>query len=152
MDDIRQLTAAIFSKYQNDPVPIDRWLRKVDGNILYIKDKGVLMYHDRELKNDNGKKSTHIWLCGVVSQYRLQGVARAMLRSMLRNKCQPLVSAHVNRKKFPEMVACLEQLGFKTVPLVLDRSADGKHLEKALERFEIDTEVLRTRLANLMKK
>lgn len=148
MDNVRQLTATIFSEYQTDPVPIDQWLKKVDGHIVYIQNKGVLMYHDRKIKSDSSdnRKSTHIWLCGVVPRYRLRGVAKTMINSMLHSECQPIISAHVNRKKFPEMVACLEHLGFKTAPLVQDKVNNGKNLEKALERFEIDTELLRARL------
>ncbi len=119
-------------------MPIDRWLQK-SGQIIFVPDRGVLMYHDRSVPSQNGKKSTHIWLCGVVGEYRKMGVAKALLRSMLSRPCQNVVSAHINRKKFPEMTACLERLGFKS------RIAEDI-LGKNLERFEIETCVLRKRL------
>ena len=135
MDIVKELTEEIFAPYQEDPVPIDQWLQK-SGQILFSPGRGVLMFHDRTMPFQNGKKSTHIWLCGVVSEFRNIGVARVLMRSMLSRKCQSVISAHVNRKKFPEMVACLEHLGFKS----------ESPLSKNLERFEIDTDVLRKRL------
>jgi len=144
MDMVKQLTKDIFAQYQEDPVPIDLWLKKKSGHIIIVPKCGVLMYHDR-IKPSNrlyelDKQSTHIWLCGVTKDNRRRGVAKAMLRSMLAvgNKCQDSISAHINRKKFPEMVMCLEHLGFKSVGLY--------DPTKNLERFEISTLLLRKAL------
>lgn len=156
MDTVKQITKAIFSQYQEDPVPIDTWIRKVDdAQIVIALNRGVLLYHERliepqhltfprvflETKNPSEsaqKKSIHIWLCGVLPEYRKMGVATSMLRRMLydiknRGKNYPIISTHINRKKFPEMVICLEHLGFKSVGFV-----EGK----SLERYEIETDEL----------
>jgi len=165
MDTVKQLTKAIFSQYQEDPVPIDTWIRKVDdAQIVIALNRGVLLYHERliepqhltfprvfqgfletktplETKNPSEsaqKKSIHIWLCGVLPEYQKMGVATSMLRRMLydiknRGKNYPIISTHINKKKFPEMVLCLEHLGFKLVGFV-----EGK----SLERYEIETNEL----------
>jgi len=170
MDAVKQLTKAIFSQYQDDPVPIDTWIRKVDdAQIIIALNRGVLLYHERliepqhltflgvfpgflktktltETKNPCASaqnKSIHIWLCGVLPEYRKIGVATSMLRRMLydiknRGKNHPIISTHINRKKFPEMVACLEHLGFKSVGFV-----EGK----SLERYEIETDELIRKIA-----
>jgi hypothetical protein len=155
MDVVKQLTNEIFAEYQEDPVPMDLWLKKKSGHVIFVPNRGVLMYHDR-IKPSNrlyelDKKSTHIWLCGVVEESRREGIAKAMLRSMLSVsnpiKCQDTISAHINRKKFPEMVACLEHLGFKTVEPVGAKSFSEK---RTLERFEVSTITLRQAVSNVV--
>lgn len=153
MDTVKQLTKAIFSQYQDDPVPIDTWMKKVDdAQIIIALNRGVLLYHERPIEPQHltfpqcesaQKKSIHIWLCGVLPEYRKMGVATSMLRRMLydiknRGKNYPIISTHINRKKFPEMVICLEHLGFKSVGFV-----EGK----SLERYEIETDELIRKLA-----
>lgn len=129
---ISNLTNTIFSKYQEDPVPIDQWMHKVENaQYIIVPNRGVLFYQDRELPTQRcNEKSTHIWLCGVIENERRNGIARTMFRSMLANGCHDIISAHVNRKKFPEMIAFLEKLGFKSCGPVGDKN---------LERFEIMT-------------
>lgn len=153
MDAVKQLTKAIFSQYQDDPVPIDAWLKKVDdAQIVIALNRGVLLYHERLIEPQHltfpkcesaQKKSIHIWLCGVLPEYRKIGVATCMLRRMLydiknRGKNYPIISTHINRKKFPEMVTCIEYLGFKSVGFV-----EGK----SLERYEIETDELIRKIA-----
>lgn len=127
---VANLTNAIFSKYQADPVPIDQWMNKADNaRYIVVPDRGVLFYQDRELPAHRPcRKSTHIWLCGVMENDCRTGVARSMFRSMLANGCHDVISTHVNRKKFPEMIAFLEKLGFQSCGSVGDKN---------LERFEI---------------
>ena len=135
---VKALSQSIFSSYQQEPVPIDRWLKKTgNGRALFVENRGVLMYRCGDL-------TTHIWLCGVVQSCRRRGVMRAMLRSMLSDKeCLDVISAHVNRAKFPEMVRFMESLGFQCIgPIPL--SANGTR--KNLERFEISTSNLRSKL------
>jgi len=148
MDKVKQLTQKIFAQYQEEPVPVDFWLRKKSGNIIFVPERGVLMYHDRIMPSNRlyelDKKSTHIWLCGVIEEHRRSGVTKAMLRSMLSvsgPKCQNIISTHINRKKFPEMVKCLEHLGFNKVAFEPGRSS--------LERFEIQTISLQKAVSNI---
>jgi len=148
MDNVKQLTHTIFSQYQEEPVPIDLWLRKKSGNVIFVPERGILMYYDRIMPSNRlyelDKKSTHIWLCGVIKENRKSGVTKAMLRSMLSDsahKCQNVISTHINRKKFPEMVQCLEHLGFNKV--------DFENGKNSLERFEIKTILLQKAVSNI---
>lgn len=141
MNTVANLTNSIFSKYQAEPVPVDQWMNKAENaKCIIVPDRGVLFYQDRELPAYRpARKSTHIWLCGVVENDRRNGVARAMFRSMLANGCHDVISTHVNRKKFPEMIAFLNKLGFEPCGSVGDKN---------LERFEILAVDLEQALAN----
>jgi hypothetical protein len=127
---VANLTNIIFSKYQEEHVPITQWINKVENaRYVIVPDRGVLFYQDRDLPAYRpSSKSTHIWLCGVTEDSRRIGVASSMFRSMLANGCHDVISTHVNRKKFPEMVTFLEKLGFQSC---------GQVGDKNLERFEI---------------
>lgn len=142
---VTNLTNEIFSKYQPELVPITQWMNKVENaRYIIVPDRGILFYQDRELPAHRpSQKSTHIWLCGVVDIYRNQGIARAMLRSMLASGCHNVISTHVNRKKFPEMVAFLEKLGFQSC---------GQVGDKNLERFEILTVDLKMALRSFSSR
>jgi ribosomal protein S18 acetylase RimI-like enzyme len=143
MNHIKQLTSDIFSEYQDKPVPIARWVVKTEnsgGQIVLVPDRGLLLYYTRmHTRKCEEHAYTHIWLCGVKRECRRQGVLRSMLRSILNDpNCQETISVHLNRKKFPEMIAVLEKLGFKWVEDIA---------RKNLERFEIDADLLKKRLS-----
>jgi hypothetical protein len=139
MENIQQLSSEIFSEYQNEPVPIARWVVKTEntgGKILIVPDRGLLLYYERAHRE---RSYTHIWLCGVKKECRRLNVLRTMLRTMLNDpKCKETISVHLNRKKFPEMIAALEHLGFVWIEDIA---------KKNLERFEIDTDTLRKRIS-----
>ena len=139
MEHLKQLSLEIFSEYQDKPVPIARWVVKTEnsnGEMLFVPDRGLLLYYTRNHDNHN---FTHIWLCGVKKECRRQGVLRTMLRSMLSDpNCQEIISVHLNRKKFPEMIKILGHYGFARV---------GDVPTKHLERFEIGAKKLKKRLA-----